>query len=600
MSETKFQIACSECGYPKEAGHKPGCSLDNQEIAGLPGREGVEDSELTQVGMPDPDTYYEQDVEYEFSMGNQNDSDTVDYKKFRRSGYERIKKVLSRLSLWGLLTVEAIAGIQIGYERTDTVPDTIGKPVNTLLYKTGLVSKEMLSVAERQEARRLAAEQEELRLQERLREEKMASLRNEFIEENKQDIEYLTSVLGQERVDDFLYSQDFLEDKKDTAVASDVVVAGFEDMDFSNADFSGIINTTYPKGWVKGEIDSVLFEANVDSARLAMGEKYNMPGKRAAAEAQLKDSGINTLRFFQTAGNMTNVVGIMGHESGHANDWRSENELSAHDKLALWSQVTKRYCEGKNILHSDYVESINNPDTAQNIETKVTEYWAEICEEYFIYPTWLQQEHSEDFTLVDEWVKKQDPDFDPFKAARIRDGMVDEIQQSVDSARVAEFVSSLPEGMKTDLDSIALAQAREMQRKIFLDGGYGVDFAKLHNHINDLRKKYNIKDFDVHGWNVLTNYVTDKADEMSQTHNDEWGEALISEALGAIGEETRVELEAYKKNVLSELESHDPKELFNWTDFENRILQEIESICAQHHVQGESKILLRWVLNQVE
>jgi hypothetical protein len=47
-----------------------------------------------------------------------------------------------------------------------------------------------------------------------------------------------------------------------------------------------------------------------------------------------------------------------------------------------------------------------------------SEYWAQICSEYFTNPEGFLKNHPNDFKLVDTYVKKNDPSFDIFSKDR--------------------------------------------------------------------------------------------------------------------------------------------------------------------------------------
>ena len=44
-----------------------------------------------------------------------------------------------------------------------------------------------------------------------------------------------------------------------------------------------------------------------------------------------------------------------------------------------------------------------------------------MCGGYFATPEWVKKEYPEDFAIVDEYVRKADPTFDPVRAEEQRD-----------------------------------------------------------------------------------------------------------------------------------------------------------------------------------
>lgn len=391
MTEEQPQQQCQYCGYPVEIGeHAPDC----------PNRESA-----------DPDT---------------NQPDRMEARDFRSTGFQRVKEIMTRLALWGLITINTIGGLDAAYRSTDNVPDAIGKPLDDFLYDIGVAKSRAPTLAVRAEQARNAEEEREAlnELKRRI---------DEFNERHASELDYLTKVYGQEFVDNYYVTSlepEIADAIEKTDTVQNLVVSGFETVGMADAELDSIIEQTFPKGWAKNEIDSVIYDANPDSAEIAMPEQYNMSGEQSAAVAYLKDQRVTTVDFFPTAGDAREIVTIFGHESGHANDWRSDNTLTAGDRLKLMADVTWRYCEGENVFQSEYVESISNPDPIENTALHVQEYWAEICEEYFTNPTGLQQDHAEDFQLVDDWVRKQDPDFDPFTAATARENSIAQIEQN--------------------------------------------------------------------------------------------------------------------------------------------------------------------------
>ena len=182
---------------------------------------------------------------------------------------------------------------------------------------------------------------------------------------------------------------------------------------------------SYPENWVDTEIDSIIFKDEVKE----MPSEYGIKSS-SAATANLKSSGITTVVFYKDAGKMIEQLNeIFAHESGHANDWEADNTLSADEGDNLLLKLTKRYFSGKNIYHSEYVESIKNDDQQQENYLKITEYWAEICMQYFDNPEWFSENHPEDYELVDQWVTKQDPSFDPVEAKLKRENIINKFKE---------------------------------------------------------------------------------------------------------------------------------------------------------------------------
>ncbi len=162
---------------------------------------------------------------------------------------------------------------------------------------------------------------------------------------------------------------------------------------------------TFPRNWVNGEIKEI---AQANSNENPITERGGLVWTTDAAIIQDK------VTLFQNIKNHSKdyFVEILGHESGHANDWKSNKRASYEDKLDLLLKVSRRI-DSQDKFHSTYAESqlkSNQKDSRINKYLYSQEYWAEICSQYFKDPTQLS---IDDFELVDGWVKKADPKYNP-------------------------------------------------------------------------------------------------------------------------------------------------------------------------------------------
>lgn len=105
---------------------------------------------------------------------------------------------------------------------------------------------------------------------------------------------------------------------------------------------------------------------------------------------------------------LNHIFDILYHEIAHANDWGCDAEMSDEERLELLYRVAERF-QAPDRYHSNYVESIQGSDKQLEVGRKALEYWAKICEVYFSDPDRL---HIKDFQLVDDQVRKTDPNFD--------------------------------------------------------------------------------------------------------------------------------------------------------------------------------------------
>ncbi|MFA5051627.1 MAG: hypothetical protein WC544_01025 [Patescibacteria group bacterium] len=499
---------------------------------------------------------------------------------------------MTRLALWGMITVNTIATLDAAYRLTDNVPEAIGKPLDDILFDIGAVTSRAPTLTVRAEQARNAEE-------ERHALEELNRRICEFNQEHKSELDYLTKIYGQEFVDNFYVTS--LEPEIADAIEKpdsvrDLVVTGFETVGLADAEMDSIIEHTFPKGWAKNEIDSVIFKSNPDSAEIALPEQYNMSGEKSAAVAHLKDQRITTVDFFPTAGDAREIVAIFGHESGHANDWRSDNTLTAGDRLKLLADVTYQYCQGTNIFHSDYVESINNPDAVENTAIRVEEYWAEICQEYFSNPWGLQQDHPEDFQLVDDWVRKQDPEFDPFVSSDARYDRLAKYEQAQNREKLEAIVQMLPDEGRNKLNGIIAQWAREEQKHLFIEGGFGINQTDLSADMYKLFFDYSIE-LSAEQLNQITAYISYQIDQQYDSHRQEWDNEMISGALERLSVEARAELDQYREGYLERIQVAIVKEDFELMAFESATLPDVQSICEKYHILEDPRIFIRWFIS---
>lgn len=444
MSEQQPQSQCPHCGYPIEIGeHAPKC----------PNRPGTtaEHDEAAEHGRITPEH--------------------KDRESARSEAFKKMKRVLTRLTTWGYIagaTILALEATEIAYRETDIIPESIGKPLDEMIYNAGVIQAKALTPTERAKRAELAEGQKK----------ELAELNQriaEFNEQHKVEFGYLTKVYGKDFVDE--YEVTYLEPEisnpeRRQETPAEVVVQGFEQVGFAEKELQNIIETTYPKGWVASEVDTVMYVTKPDSAQEAMPAAYGLGGK-TAGQAPRKEHGLSSVEIFPSAGQRRDVVQILGHEFSHANDWRTESNVTAGERLELFKAVTQRFFEGGKLYPSTYVQDIKNPDPIQCTDFKVTEYWAEICEQYFSNPKEFKQQYPDDFQLVDEWVKKQDPNFDPVRAAAHRETLLSTVEkiEAAEQAEkiVTEITESLPTDMRAEIDEYIKHPQAELRESAAVD-----------------------------------------------------------------------------------------------------------------------------------
>ncbi len=183
-----------------------------------------------------------------------------------------------------------------------------------------------------------------------------------------------------------------------------------------------LLEKTFPKGWGRTEVPVISYK----DRRKKIPEQYAMQEQGDDVWAQY-NTVEKTITFFKPAASYMlydNINDCLAHELGHANDWAADNETSLTDKMELLLAVSDRI-KAEDRFQSWYVEHIGKKEGVQEDQeiryAKVSEYWAEICAAYFKDPATL---NVKDFELVDNWVKKSDPDFDVFEASHLRKTLV--------------------------------------------------------------------------------------------------------------------------------------------------------------------------------
>jgi|SRR3989344_3359450 len=163
-----------------------------------------------------------------------------------------------------------------------------------------------------------------------------------------------------------------------------------------------VLRKTFPRNWFEGEISIIRFKDTKE-----FDPDYGIFGGESWADF---NRGNNVITFYAPARSKTvhvNINDCLAHELGHVNDWESDKETSFAEKVKLLLDVTNRLNE-EDRYNSPYVELIKNEDEKRERYLKATEYWAEICGAYFSLPEYMNYK---DFKLVDDWVQKQDSDF---------------------------------------------------------------------------------------------------------------------------------------------------------------------------------------------
>jgi hypothetical protein len=176
----------------------------------------------------------------------------------------------------------------------------------------------------------------------------------------------------------------------------------------------------YPKGWINGEIDQIKF---IDILKVqSINGGQNIVSGKFGKEVR----GGNTVYFYrnnsikQKNEYLPVSASAEAHEIGHANDWETDMDLNILERQELLLQLHQRliatdsYHRDNSSYHENFLDG-----TKEGLYKAAREYWADICGEYFgDQPEVFFKKHPEDFKLVDNYAKKNDPSFNVFNPNR--------------------------------------------------------------------------------------------------------------------------------------------------------------------------------------
>lgn len=167
-----------------------------------------------------------------------------------------------------------------------------------------------------------------------------------------------------------------------------------------------IVHETYPRGWVNNQVSRI-----VQSSQEYKGGYKGVWSDQALATFSRPSTNNEKgeIVFWKISEQQPPwyVVLSIGHEICHSNDWESDNEMTAEQRINLLLRVSGRL-SAKDRFRSSYVESIKNDDPQKQRYNKAVEYWAVTCGQYFENATKL---NIKDFRLVDNHVRMTDPNF---------------------------------------------------------------------------------------------------------------------------------------------------------------------------------------------
>ncbi len=190
----------------------------------------------------------------------------------------------------------------------------------------------------------------------------------------------------------------------------------------------------FPQQWVEKEIKTI---KQVEEVK-RVGSHYGLKGNwKTVATTTRKLFLREDITFYKDSEtNLEEFLHTLSHEIGHANDWESDNEMDATERVDLLLAIRERL-QSKDRYVSDYVESIENKDKQEELYLKAVEYWAEICAAYFSDPENLNYK---DFVLVNNTIKKHEPDYDSSKWQEAKAKLYTEMQNQ---SRISQIKKSM-------------------------------------------------------------------------------------------------------------------------------------------------------------
>ncbi len=217
-------------------------------------------------------------------------------------------------------------------------------------------------------------------------------------------------------------------------------VRGFDSLGIAEADIQELFQDGryFPKNYINGEVKGIYLHEEM--SRITTYSAGGTQRSTTLATAN-KESEVIKMTFPQgfhkdpqeVRNYLDSVFSLTAHEVAHLNSWSTDQDLNLLERYQLLSRVLER------LRSTDHVrgvatESISGPNAMGYVDfihkehedspdrhyLEAEEYWAEIVKYYLLFPDWMQAEHPQDFALAQEYIQKNDPDFDPFKAAAQR------------------------------------------------------------------------------------------------------------------------------------------------------------------------------------
>jgi hypothetical protein len=201
-------------------------------------------------------------------------------------------------------------------------------------------------------------------------------------------------------------------------------VGGFEQLQVTNEEMSRIWNPQYYPVGTMANIDSVYFVNRFN--RSGTFWYFNSLSFMAAATSDQVEHCVRYFLSFAMLRSKSREQMLrsmdqgFGEEIGHMNDWVGSRNLLLGQRIAMLVDVARVY--QSHTFHDPrrFIESIKNPSKPYQNFLQLVEFWGGINYFYFSDSENLKNKFPQEFDLVERWMKRQDPSFDPGLALRRR------------------------------------------------------------------------------------------------------------------------------------------------------------------------------------
>jgi hypothetical protein len=195
----------------------------------------------------------------------------------------------------------------------------------------------------------------------------------------------------------------------------ETVYIGFQNAGLNNKSVKKFISESgfFPKNFIEGEVEGIYFS---ESGLIKDGGKvegWMIPNENIVVI--FMKSQEHSIDEIEKEKLLWYIKEISSHELGHANDWENDKEINISERVMLLKAIWERLnSEDKLITREAKLGNIEYYESKKDNYKKAQEYWAELCKEYFSFPSLLKKDHPKDFEIVDNFMKKQDPNFNVF------------------------------------------------------------------------------------------------------------------------------------------------------------------------------------------